>query len=140
MLDFRIFLRMHLSLNTCCRFSMQDCLRYLVEESLESYTEMISDACIGVMGCEADMKWPCEDVIKSPYSPKKNAIFLIDLAFEDSQMKFSTDPSVFLESCVNLFNKGVECTKKIPQLEKMVRLAVRNNVYGYQYCFMFYGL
>ena len=47
-------------------------------------------------------------------------MFLIDLAFEDGGIGFSTPKHKFEESTINLFNKGVNSTKKIPQLEKMV--------------------
>ena len=54
------------------------------------------------------------------YRPKKNAIFLMDLTFEEDTVTFSTKPQKFGDSVITLFNKGVNCTKKIPQLEKMV--------------------
>ncbi|XP_066927305.1 dynein axonemal heavy chain 1-like isoform X2 [Clytia hemisphaerica] len=101
------------------RFSMQDSLRFLAQESLENYTQMIADACVSMKDVKETMKWP-GSVLSSPYQPKKNPLFLIDLAFEDGGIGFSTPKHKFEESTINLFNKGVNSTKKIPQLEKMV--------------------
>ncbi|XP_065685160.1 dynein axonemal heavy chain 1 isoform X1 [Hydra vulgaris] len=100
------------------KFQMQDCVRYLVQDSLKNYAQLIIDGC-----CTADvdegMKWPCS-ISKSPFLPKKNCLFLIDLVFEENTVTFSTKPEKFQDTVITLFNKAVHGVKKIPQLEKMM--------------------
>lgn len=48
------------------KFNMQDSLRYLVQDSLVSFTQMILDACYSTMDCAEDMTWG-SDVITSKY-------------------------------------------------------------------------
>ena len=44
----------------------------------------------------------------------------MDMIFEENAVTFSINPQKFEDSIITLFNRGVNCTKKIPQLEKMV--------------------
>lgn len=48
------------------RFMLQDSLRYLIQNSLISFTQLVLDACHGVLNCSKDMKWG-DDLINSPY-------------------------------------------------------------------------
>ena len=47
-------------------FVVQDSLRYLVQDSLSNFAQMVVDACHSTMQCEETMEWG-SDVINSPY-------------------------------------------------------------------------
>lgn len=61
--------------------------------------------------------------MKFPYSsfcrPRKNPLFIIDLALDSYGVHFSTPLENFETSVVSLFNKGILATHSIPQLEKV---------------------
>ena len=44
----------------------KDSLRYLVQDSLSNFTQMVVDGCHSTMQCEESMVWG-DDVINSPY-------------------------------------------------------------------------
>ena len=48
------------------KFNMQDSLRYLVQDSLVNFTQMILDGCYSTLNCEDDMKWG-PDVVNSTF-------------------------------------------------------------------------
>ena len=48
------------------KYMLQDTLRFLVQDSLASFAQFISDACCSVLDCADDMVWG-EDFINSPY-------------------------------------------------------------------------
>lgn len=48
------------------KFMLQDSLRYLVQNSLISFTQLLLDACHGIQNCSKDMEWG-DDLINSPY-------------------------------------------------------------------------
>lgn len=53
-------------LMTRIKFMLQDSLRYLVQNSLISFTQLLLDACHGILNCSQDMEWG-DDLINSPY-------------------------------------------------------------------------
>lgn len=101
------------------KFAMQDSLRYLVQDSLAAFTQMIQDATYSIIDLQEDFTWG-EDIINSSYKPKKNALFMLDLTMEKSGVQYNTDLKSFGRVVVTLFDKGITCTKNVPQLEKMV--------------------
>lgn len=101
------------------KFAMQDSLRYLVQDSLFAFAQMITDACHSLMELPEDFEWG-SDIITSPYRPKKNALFILDLQLDKSSVMYSTDLDSFERVVISLFDKGITCTKNVPQLEKMV--------------------
>lgn len=48
------------------KYMLQDTLRFLVQDSLASFSQFISDACCSVLNCTDDMVWG-DDLINSPY-------------------------------------------------------------------------
>lgn len=48
------------------KFILQDSERYLVQNSLISFTQLLLDACHGILNCSEDMEWG-DDLINSPY-------------------------------------------------------------------------
>lgn len=43
--------------------------------------------------------------------PKKNALFLLDLTMEKGVVTYNTDLDSFERVVINLFDKGISCTK-----------------------------
>ncbi|XP_004676628.1 PREDICTED: dynein heavy chain 1, axonemal [Condylura cristata] len=101
------------------KYMLQDTLRFLVQDSLTSFSHFINDACYSVLGCPDDMVWG-EDFINSPYRPRKNPLFIVDLVLDSSGVHYSTLPEHFETSLLNLFDKGILATHAVPQLEKLV--------------------
>ncbi|XP_025927284.1 dynein heavy chain 1, axonemal [Apteryx rowi] len=101
------------------KFNLQDSVRSLVQNSLVSFTQLLLDACHGVLNCSEDMEWG-DDLINSPYKPRKNPLFVVDLVLDSSGVHFSTPVENFEKSLISLFNKGILATHTVPQLEKYV--------------------
>ncbi|XP_078481026.1 dynein axonemal heavy chain 1-like isoform X3 [Ciona intestinalis] len=101
------------------KFCMQDSLRYLVQDSLTNFTTMISDACYQVMECKDEMEWP-GTVLASPFKPKRNPLFVIDLVIDATGVQYSTPLESFEPSLVGLFDKAIASTQHVPQLERYV--------------------
>uniref|UniRef100_A0A8C5KDU7 Dynein axonemal heavy chain 1 n=1 Tax=Jaculus jaculus TaxID=51337 RepID=A0A8C5KDU7_JACJA len=101
------------------KYMLQDTLRFLVQDSLASFSQFISDACYSVLDCTDDMVWG-DDLINSPYRPRKNALFIIDLVLDSSGVHYSMPLENFEVTLLNLFDKGILATHAVPQLEKLV--------------------
>ncbi|KAK2862487.1 hypothetical protein Q5P01_002020 [Channa striata] len=101
------------------RFRMEDSLRYLVQDSLLSMTCLVLDACHSVLKCPTDLIWG-SNLITSPYKPKKNPLFLVDLVMDQTGVHYNTPPENFERSVVNLFDKSILATYNVQQLEKPV--------------------
>ncbi|XP_064629143.1 dynein axonemal heavy chain 1-like isoform X2 [Lineus longissimus] len=101
------------------KFNMQDSLRYLVQDSLVNFTQMIIDACYATFQCEDDMTWE-NDLLVSSYKPRKNPLFFIDLMLDTAGVHYSTNLNSFETVLVALFDKGIASTQNVPQLEKYI--------------------
>ncbi|XP_029991393.1 dynein heavy chain 1, axonemal [Sphaeramia orbicularis] len=114
-------------LMTVVRYNMEDSLRYLVEKSLVSLTQLLLDACHRVLTCPQDMIWG-KDLITSPYKPKQTTLFLVDLVLDRTGVHYSTPLENFETSLIYLFDNGIVATHNLTQIEKMV---LRNMFIGY---------
>ncbi|XP_071943674.1 dynein axonemal heavy chain 1-like isoform X2 [Antedon mediterranea] len=101
------------------KFCMQDSMRYLVQDSLVNFTQMIIDACYSVLECQDTMDWG-NKLIVSPYRPKRNCLFLVDLILDSTGCHYSTPLPSFESMLVSLFDRGIGATQHVPQLEKYV--------------------
>ncbi|KAG9260637.1 dynein heavy chain 1, axonemal [Astyanax mexicanus] len=101
------------------RYSLQDSLRFLVQDSLASLAKLLMDACHSVLDCPSELTWG-PDLINSPYMPKKKPIFSVDLVIDQSGVHYSTPLENFETSVINLMDKGILSTHNVPQLEKFV--------------------
>ncbi|MGH0183081.1 UNVERIFIED_CONTAM: hypothetical protein FKN15_013335 [Acipenser sinensis] len=101
------------------KFSLQDSLRFLVQDSLVNFTQLLLDACHSVLRCPDDMDWG-SDLINSPFKPKRNPLFFVDLVLDKSGVHFSTPKENFERSLLALFDKGILATHNVPQLQKLV--------------------
>ncbi|XP_053933024.1 dynein axonemal heavy chain 1 [Cuculus canorus] len=101
------------------RFILQNSLRCLVQKSLISFTQLLLDACHGILNCSEDMEWG-DDLINSPYRPQRNPLFVTDLVLDSDGVHFSPPVESFEKSLVSLFDKGILVTHTVPQLEKYV--------------------
>ncbi|KAJ7998998.1 hypothetical protein DPEC_G00210820 [Dallia pectoralis] len=107
------------SLMARVRYSLQDSLRFLVQDSLVSLTQLLLDACQSVLHCPPDMTWG-SDLINSPYKPKKKPLFLVDLVLDVTGVHYSTPLENFETSVISIFDKGILSTHNVPQLDKFV--------------------
>ncbi|XP_076603478.1 dynein axonemal heavy chain 1 [Chaetodon auriga] len=101
------------------RFILQDSLRFLVQNSLISLTQLLLDACHSVLTCPQDLVWG-NSLISSPYKPKKNPLFLVDLVLDQTGVHYNTPLENFETSIISLFDKGIMATYNVPQLDKFV--------------------
>ncbi|XP_052808511.1 dynein axonemal heavy chain 1-like isoform X3 [Mya arenaria] len=101
------------------KFMMQDSMRFLVQNSLNLFTQMILDACHSTMSLPEDFVWG-KDVISSTYRPRRNALFLVDLQLDQQGVHYSTNLNNFETVLVGLFDKGIQATQSVPQLEKRI--------------------
>ncbi|KAM6325251.1 LOW QUALITY PROTEIN: dynein axonemal heavy chain 1 [Podargus strigoides] len=101
------------------RFILQDSLRSLVQHSLISFTQLLLDACHGILNCSEDMEWG-DDLINSSYRPQRNPLFVTNLVLDSSGVHFSPPVESFEKSLISLFEKGILATHTVPQLEKYV--------------------
>ena len=60
------------SLMGLVRYNLQDSLRFLVQDSMVSFAQLLLDACHSVLSCPQDLVWG-SDLINSPY---KSAAFI----------------------------------------------------------------
>lgn len=101
------------------RLNMQDALRYLVQYSLVSLTQRVMDACQCTLNCSEGQVWG-NDLINSPYKPKKNTLFLVDLVLDQTGVHYSTPLENFASSTVRLFDEGILATYNVPHVERFV--------------------
>ncbi|XP_041639844.1 dynein heavy chain 1, axonemal [Cheilinus undulatus] len=101
------------------RFKMQDSLRFLIQDSLASLSQLLLDACFSVLTCPQDLVWG-NNLNHSPYKPKKNPLFLVDLVLDQTGVHYSTPLENFETSIINLFDKGISATHDVPGVEKHV--------------------
>ncbi|NWH35887.1 DYH1 protein, partial [Chloropsis hardwickii] len=101
------------------RFMLQDSLRYLVQKSLISFTQLVLDACQSVLNCSKDMEWG-DDITNSPYVSQRSPLFVTHIELDSSGVLFSPSMESFETSLISLFDNGILATHRIPQLEKYV--------------------
>ncbi|XP_068442262.1 dynein axonemal heavy chain 1 [Clinocottus analis] len=101
------------------RSKLQDTLRFLVQDSLLSFTQMVLNACHNVLTCPQDLVWDDRLVI-SPYKPLKNPLFLLDLLMNQTGVYYSTPLENFEPSLVNLFDEAIRATYLVPQPDEFV--------------------
>ncbi|XP_038005283.1 dynein heavy chain 1, axonemal [Motacilla alba alba] len=101
------------------RFMLQDSLRYLVQNSLISFTQFVLDACQSVLNCSEDMEWG-NDITNSPYVSQRNPLFVTDIELDSSGVLFSPSVESVETSLISLFDNGILATHSIPQLEQYV--------------------
>ncbi|KAK0056678.1 dynein heavy chain 1 axonemal-like isoform X1 [Biomphalaria pfeifferi] len=101
------------------KFIMQDSMRFLVQDSLMSLTQMVVDGCASTMELNEDYNWG-NDLINSKFKPRKNALFLIDLVMDKEGVHFSTSLPSFENTLISLFDKGIQATQNVPQLEREI--------------------
>ncbi|KAG7263607.1 hypothetical protein CRUP_020857 [Coryphaenoides rupestris] len=99
------------------RYRLQDALRSLVQGSLRGLARLVLDACHGVPA--RDLVWG-SDLITSPYGPKKNPLFLVDLVLDHTGVHYSTPLEKFESSVVTVFDQVILATHNVPQLDKFV--------------------
>ena len=54
------------------------------------------------------------------FRPKRNALFLVDLQLDTAGVHYNTNLNSFESMLVGLFDKGIQSTQSVPQLEKVI--------------------
>ncbi|KAK2170975.1 hypothetical protein NP493_1117g00049 [Ridgeia piscesae] len=101
------------------KFNMQDSLRFLVQDSLINFTQMLIDACHSTFHCKEDMDWG-RNVMVSKFQPKRNPLFHIDMIMDNQGVHYSTNLHNYETVLVSLFDRGIQSTQNVPQLEKYI--------------------
>lgn len=102
------------------KFEMQDSLRFLVQDSLVSYTQMVVDSCWQVKEIQEEFEWPDKDLMNSNIKPKKNSLFMIELQIDKNGPRYNIAYENFLNTLCGIFEKSIGSTQSVPQLEKYV--------------------
>ncbi|KAL3318377.1 Dynein heavy chain 1, axonemal [Cichlidogyrus casuarinus] len=97
------------------KYAMQDTLRFLVNDSLNSFVSMIGDACLPCTKLPSDFIWESNLIASN-----KNPIFVVELNMDVDSAKFVPSLDKFQELAVNLFNKAINSVQQIAQIEKTV--------------------
>ncbi|KAM3621699.1 uncharacterized protein V6R79_014713 [Siganus canaliculatus] len=106
-------------LMTRVRINMQDSLRSLVKDSLVGLTQLLLDSCHSLLTCPQDLVWG-KDLIVSPYMPKSQPLFQLDLVLDEAGVRYSPPLDVVATSFIDLFDQSILITHNIPQLIKFV--------------------
>ncbi|XP_071059360.1 dynein axonemal heavy chain 1-like [Pseudochaenichthys georgianus] len=101
------------------RYNLQDSMRHLVQASLLRLTLLLLTTCHSVLKCPQDLVWG-DDLVTSPYKSERTPLFLLDLILDQTGVHYSTPLENFKTSMVNLFDKAILATYKVPQLDKFV--------------------
>ncbi|CAH8592966.1 unnamed protein product [Schistosoma turkestanicum] len=101
------------------KFCMQDGLRFLIMESLVNFTNMLRDSCIACLDIPNDYEWS-NDLMTSSLPPKKNPLFLVDLLLDTDGPHYSTPTAQFPNILIQIFDKAINSTQDIPQIEQYV--------------------
>ncbi|GAB1605522.1 hypothetical protein Ahia01_000834300 [Argonauta hians] len=100
-------------------FMEMDTLRFLVNDSLSNFTNMILNSCESTLGVEEGFVWE-GNLIVSPFKPRKIALFYIELVIDDQGPHYNTNINEFETCMITLFDKGINATQAVPQLEKYI--------------------
>ncbi len=109
---------------TAIRFMMEDTLRFLMRDSFEEYSEFIRRSCNFIVETKSISEVEAEEMYEEDADgmPAKQMIplFNIELAYNNSEFFYKTDPDKFISTVVLLFDRAVKDMQKIPQVESMV--------------------
>ncbi|GFS18450.1 dynein heavy chain 1, axonemal [Elysia marginata] len=101
------------------KFMMQDAVRSLLYDSLQSFARLIVDSCLATNNVRPNLRWG-DSLIHSPYPPAKSPIFTLDLLLDEKGAHFNCDTDALDASLVGLFNGAVFGTWNIYQLERLI--------------------
>jgi len=112
-------------------FSMQDSMRYSMEESLGKYRKYIEHACLPLVSIESRSKVDVDfsgggklDAEQREIRAKRNPLFLVDLVVEnegkEAMFGFSSKSSAFVDSVLQYFDKSLSVVLKLTRIERRV--------------------
>ena len=105
-------------------FAMQDTVRFLVEDSLTSYSQFLIKACDQMAIISGPSKVQLVDAEGSGNSSSRLPLFLVDLQVEgtgpDVRIAYSTSPEAFLEAPLACFDKALMQIQNIVRVERKV--------------------
>jgi len=107
-------------------FNMQDTLRFLIEDSLHSYTSFLATSCQATVTIKASND---VEVLNAAMDATRRYVrpplFLVDLLIVDGEggrqkFSYSSKPTSFLEAPLNSFDKALASTQDITRVERKV--------------------
>uniref|UniRef100_T1J5R2 AAA+ ATPase domain-containing protein n=1 Tax=Strigamia maritima TaxID=126957 RepID=T1J5R2_STRMM len=113
------------------KFMMQDSLRFLVLDSLKAFVQLITDAAKDTLMLTEKYEWG-PDLKTSPFKPKRNPIFVLDLIIDNNGIRYGTEIESFQTVFVNLFTKGVNATNIVEEVERVEEVFVMTSIYWHE--------
>ena len=118
------------------RFTMEDTIRFLTEDSLEMFAKFLEVSAASVVKvnstCDVIVTkiWvsPSHPSHPSPHHPlyglmqeqTKFPLFMVDLQVQNGELVPSTQPRQFEERILSLFDKALSSVENIPQVERAI--------------------
>lgn len=107
-------------------FKMQDVIRYLVVESLGKYVSLFQTTCLTVRGVEDNFIWT-DSLFSNKFSPPINPVFEVPLEIRGDHLQFVIPLEQYNTAVNELFDKGLQVTKDLPRIEKLVMEKILHN-------------
>lgn len=107
-------------------FKMQDVIRYLVVESMEKYVSLFQTTCKTVRDIEDNFVWT-ESLFSDKFSPPIKPVFEVPLEIQGDHLEFVIPLEKYNTTVNELFDKGLQVTKDLPRIEKLVMKKILYN-------------
>lgn len=102
------------------RFHMESALRRLVENSVKLYSDMLYQPCISFIDLPEDYVWNDDDLITSPFDPRANHVFYMNLQMNESGAFYSIDPVEFKPVIMELYETYLEQLHFVPLIDPRI--------------------
>ncbi|KAM7354514.1 sterile affecting ciliogenesis [Cochliomyia hominivorax] len=112
------------------KFRMQESMQVLLEKSINSFNNFLSEPCLQFLSLDSDYQWS-SDFIISEFPYVKPIFSLILSVSEEAEVIYSTNPEEFAPSLKELFKKGLEKTSGVRQInaECLTNLRFASDLY-----------
>ncbi|KFM76068.1 Dynein heavy chain 1, axonemal, partial [Stegodyphus mimosarum] len=100
-------------------FKMQDVIRFVINDSLGKYANMIAEACQVFQEIEERYVWK-DDFSSNKWAPKNAPVFEVPLEVKDEQVQFVVGLRKYCDTVIDIFIEGLRVTQNLPRLEKLV--------------------
>ncbi|XP_023299997.2 dynein axonemal heavy chain 1 [Lucilia cuprina] len=98
------------------KFRMQESMQVLLEKSIESFTNMLSDPCKQFLLLNSQYQWS-SDFINTEFPFNKPIFAMVLSVTEEKEVVYSTPPEEFAPALKELFKKGLEKTSGVRQID-----------------------
>ncbi|XP_056631499.1 dynein axonemal heavy chain 1-like [Diorhabda sublineata] len=97
------------------KFRMQHTLRLLVENSINTFINLVETPCLTCLQVEDDYEWGA-DLVNSPFISKTSPLFSLQLKMQETGAYYSTTPENFQVVLLKLFDEALKQTHLIKQV------------------------